>query len=90
MRGHNQAVLMALQYDLYLISKLRKDVALFERYDGKYSGKGKPRKYGGRVRVELMRAKYLQKSERIGDVAGELLSRDISAQRVCNAARVWW
>jgi putative transposase len=48
--GHNQAVLMALQQDLYLISKLRKDVALYEKYEGQYSGKGKPTKYGKRVR----------------------------------------
>jgi len=33
--GHNQAVLMAMEHDLYLISKLRKDVALFEKYEGK-------------------------------------------------------
>jgi putative transposase len=66
--GHNQAVLMAMEQDLYLISKLRKDVALFEKYEGKYSGKGKPKKYGKRVRVELMGAKYLQKSEVEGDL----------------------
>ncbi len=66
--GHNQAVLMAIANDLSLISKLRKDVALFERYEGKYSGKGKPKKYGKRIRVELMPPKYLQKSQKEGDL----------------------
>jgi putative transposase len=66
--GHNQAVLMAMEQDLYLISKLRKDVALFEKYEGKYSGTGKPKKYGKRVRIELMSAKYLKESEVEGDL----------------------
>ncbi len=65
--GHNQAVLMAIANDLHLVSKLRKDVALYERYEGGYCGKGKPKKYGKRIRVELMSPKYLQKSERTGD-----------------------
>ena len=59
---------MARANDLYLISKLRKDVALYEKYEGKYSGTGKPKKYGKRVKVELMSPKYLQKSERAGDL----------------------
>lgn len=66
--GHNQAVLMAMQQDLYLISKLRKDVALYEKYEGEYSGKGKPTKYGKRVRAELPGIKYLQKCEQEGDL----------------------
>ncbi len=37
--GHYQAVLMAQQNELELISKLRKDTALFEKYEGKYGGK---------------------------------------------------
>ena len=66
--GHNQAVLMGLEQDLYLISKLRKDVALFEKYEGVYSGRGKPKKYGKRVRIELMSPKYLKESEVSGDL----------------------
>ena len=66
--GHNQAVLMALANDLHLISKLRKDVALYEKYEGNQSGKGRPKKYGKRIKVELMSPKYLQKSEREGDL----------------------
>ena len=62
--GHHQAVLMAQQNELELISKLRKDAVLYEKYEGKYSGRGAKKKYGKRVRYDLMSPKYLQKSEK--------------------------
>lgn len=62
--GHNQAVLMARANDLHLISKLRRDAALFEPYQGSYSGKGPPRKYGPRLHYEAIPQRYWQKSER--------------------------
>ena len=65
--GNNQAVLMAQQNGLELISKLRKDTVLFEKYEGKDGGKGRKRKYGTRLRYDLMPLKYLQKSEQEGD-----------------------
>jgi putative transposase len=65
---HPQAVLMAQQNDLQLISKLRKDAALYEQYDGAYSGRGPKRKYGARLNYEQLPTKYWQKSETQGDV----------------------
>jgi hypothetical protein len=65
--GHQQAVLMARQNCLELISKLRRDAALFEKYDGKYSGRGAKKKYGKRLRFDLMPPRYLQKSEKKED-----------------------
>ena len=62
--GHNQAVLMARENDLHLISKLRKDAALFEKYEGEYSGKGARRKYGEKLNYEKLPKKYLKKSEK--------------------------
>jgi putative transposase len=47
--GNNNALQMTLQTDLHLISKLRCDSALYYRYDGPYSGKGRHRKYGDKV-----------------------------------------
>ncbi|MBA3600176.1 MAG: hypothetical protein H0W45_02900 [Acidobacteria bacterium] len=38
--GHHQAVLTAMENDLHLISKMRRDAALFEKYDGGYGGRG--------------------------------------------------
>lgn len=66
--GHPQAVLMAQQNDLQLISKLRKDAVLYEKYEGAYSGRGPKRKYGARLQYEQLPTKYLQKSETQGKV----------------------
>ena len=66
--GHPQAVLMAQQNDLQLISKLRKDAALCEPYEGEDSGRGPKRKYGARLNYEQLPPPYLKKSETQGDV----------------------
>jgi len=66
--GHHQAVLMAIENDLQLISKMRKDAALYEKYEGKYGGKGPKKKYGTRLRFDLVPIKYLKKSERVGEI----------------------
>jgi putative transposase len=66
--GHHQAVLMARENDLHLISKMRKDAALYEKYEGEYGGRGAKKKYGTRLRFDLMPIKYLKKSERVGEI----------------------
>ena len=69
--GHSQAVLLAQQNDLHLISKLRKDAALYEPYEGPYSGRGPHRKYGAKLNYEQLPGKYLQKTEQEGDLRTE-------------------
>ncbi len=66
--GHNQAVLMAMDNDLHLISKMRRDAALFEKYVGGYGGRGAKRKYGKRLKYDLLPIKYLTHSERDGEI----------------------
>ena len=67
--GHQQAVLMAQQNELELISKLRKDAVLFEKYEGKFSGRGAKKKYGARLKYDLMPPRYSQKSvEKEGEI----------------------
>jgi len=66
--GHNQAVLMARGNDLQLISKLRKDTVLFEKYEGKYGGRGARKKYGARLKPDFLPLGYLRKGERKGDI----------------------
>jgi putative transposase len=66
--GHNQVVLMSLQNDLHLISKLRKDTALFEKHEGEYGGRGPKKKYGKRLRYDLLPTKYLKQSEPGGEI----------------------
>ena len=62
--GHHQAVLMARANGLHLISKLRKDTALSEQYEGEYAGRGARKKYGERLNYDLLPLNYLKKSER--------------------------
>ena len=66
--GHHQAVLMGRENGLHLISKMRKDAALYEKYEGAYGGRGAKKKYGTRLRFNLMPLKYLTKSERVGAI----------------------
>ena len=65
--GHAQAVLLAQQNELQLISKLRKDAALYEPYEGPYGGRGPHRKYGTKLNYEQLPTKYWKKSETQGN-----------------------
>jgi putative transposase len=47
--GHHNALQMARQSHLHLISKLRSDAALYFPYTGPYAGRGPRRKYGSKV-----------------------------------------
>jgi putative transposase len=47
--GNHNAVQMARQHNLHLISKLRYDAALYFPYTGPYAGRGPHRKYGDKV-----------------------------------------
>ena len=58
--GHNNAVQMVRQTGLHLISKLRHDSALYFRYEGPNSGRGKPRKYGKKLNYEDIPETYLK------------------------------
>jgi putative transposase len=49
--GHHQAVLMAIENDLHLISKMRKDAALYEKYAGEYGGKGARKEVWNEVKI---------------------------------------
>ena len=66
--GHPQAVLLARANDLHLISKLSKDAALYESYEGPYRGRGPHQKYGARLDYENLPTKYWQKTEQEGDL----------------------
>jgi len=66
--AHRQAVLMAIANDLHLISKLRRDAALYEKYEGEYGGRGAKKKYGSRLKFDLLPLKYLKKGEQVGEL----------------------
>ena len=62
--GHNQAVLMARENALELISKLRKDAVLYEKYEGAQKSRGARKKKGERLKLGEIPRKYWQKEVR--------------------------
>jgi hypothetical protein len=57
--GNHNALHMARQSNLHLISKLRCDAALYFPYIGPYAGRGPHRKYGDRVKYDNIPEQYL-------------------------------
>jgi putative transposase len=74
--GHNQALQMARQCNLHLISKLRCDAALYLPYTGPYAGRGPRRKYGRKVAYDNLPVEYLISTT----VEGEIETRLYQAQ----------
>ena len=58
--GNHNALQMARQSNLHLISKLRYDAALYFPYTGPYAGRGPRRTYGCRVDAGTRPEQYLQ------------------------------
>lgn len=69
--GNNNALQMARQCNVHLISKLRCDSALYLPYAGSYSGRGAPRKYGSKLDYRSIADTYLKESR----VEGHLQTR---------------
>jgi putative transposase len=57
--GNHNALHMARQHNLHLISKLRYDAALYFPYTGPYAGRGPHRKYGNKVDYDDLPMSYL-------------------------------
>jgi len=49
--GNYPSAFMVRETNLHLISKMRSDVALYPAFEGEYSGKGRPPKYGKKLDV---------------------------------------
>ncbi len=60
--GNNNALQMTRQCGLHLISKLRRDSALYFPYDGPYNGHEPRRKYGDKIDYGNIPSKYLQET----------------------------
>jgi DDE superfamily endonuclease len=58
--GNHNALHMARQCNLHLISKLRCDAALYFPYTGPYAGRGPRRKYGRKVDYDNLPERYLK------------------------------
>jgi len=66
--GHHNALHMARQRHLPLISKLRSDAALYFPSTGPYAGRGPRRKYGRQVDDGHMPAQYLKETTMEGHI----------------------
>jgi putative transposase len=66
--GNHNALHMAQQRNLHLISKLRCDAALYLPYAGPYAGRGPYRKYGRKVDYGHMPAQYLKETTMEGPI----------------------
>lgn len=60
--GNHNALHMARQHNLPLLSKLRYDAALSFPYAGPYAGRGPHRKYGDKVDYDALPVPYLQET----------------------------
>src|SRR5262247_3404635 len=60
--GNHNALQMARQCGLHLISKLRCDAALYIPYTGPYAGRGPHRKYGPKIDYDHLPTQYLKET----------------------------
>ena len=58
--GNNAGLQAIKQAGLHLICKLRCDSTVYFPYEGEYSGKGKPRKYGEKLTLETLTTSHLK------------------------------
>jgi len=70
--GNRNALQMARQGTLHLISKLRCDAALYFPYTGPYAGRGPHRKYGHKVDYDHMPDQYLTETTMEGHIQTRL------------------
>jgi putative transposase len=60
--GNSPSAFMVRQENLHLISKLRSDAALYPAFEGEHSGRGAKPKYGTKIDVHQLDAKYLKET----------------------------
>src|SRR2546426_9178144 len=70
--GNHNALHMARQCNLHLISKLRCDAALYFPYTGPYAGRGPRRKYGRKVAYDNIPVQYLKETTVEGHIQTRL------------------
>lgn len=70
--GNHNALHMARQCNLHLISKLRCDAALYFPYTGPYAGRGPRRKYGRKVDYDNLPETYLKQTTVDGHIETRL------------------
>ena len=75
--GNHNALQMARQCGLHLISKLRCDAALYLPYTGRYAGRGPRRKYGPKVDYDHLPGQYLKETTVEGPIETRLYQMQV-------------
>jgi DDE superfamily endonuclease len=75
--GNHNALHMARQCGLHLISKLRCDTALYFPYTGPYAGRGPRRKYGHKVAYDHLPVQYLKETTVEGHIETRLYQMQV-------------
>jgi len=75
--GNHNALHMARQCGLHLISKLRCDAALYFPYTGPYAGRGPRRKYGHKVAYDHLPGQYLKERTVEGPIETRLYQMQV-------------
>ena len=70
--GHNSVLQMTQQCRLHLISKLRRNTALYLPPTTPYAGRGRPRLYGERFNPQQIDAKYRVSTQTQGNILTEV------------------
>jgi hypothetical protein len=75
--GNHNALQMARQCGLHLISKLRCDAALYFPYTGPYAGRGPRRQYGHKVAYDHLPVQYLTETTVEGHIETRLYQMQV-------------
>jgi putative transposase len=86
--GNHNALQMAQQSHLHLISKLRCDAALYFPYTGPYAGRGPHRKYGRKVEYPNIPAPYLKETTVEGNTQTRLYQAQLLHKEFAQALNV--
>ena len=86
--GHNNALQMAKQCRLHLISKLRTDAALYFLPTTPYAGRGRPRIYGDRFNPRQIDAKYCVSTDMIGNLKTEVYQMKLRHKKFADLLNV--
>ena len=81
--GNYPSAFMVSQEDLHLISKLRSNAALYPAFEGAHNGPSPKPKYGAKIDVRKMNAKYLKETSiednlRTDIYQGELFNKEFA------------
>lgn len=86
--GNNAGIQSARKNNLHLISKLKKNSALYFKFDGEKNAKGRKKIYGELIDYENIDKKYLKKSELDGDIETCIYQMEVLNKKIYGSINV--